>query len=130
MFLNELAYSQQKQFLGLAIELLRADGSIDNQEERYLRGLCGEMALSRSDAAENPQHEVAAVFAETVARRIVIVELFGLAFANYEFHPKEKEYIEAIGQKFDVEPGIMQSCKELVQQYGELEQRIASVLRS
>ena len=130
MFLNELTYIQKKQFLGLATEILSVDGGIDSKEERYLRGLCGEMSLSRSDAAENPQHDITEIFVEPVARRIVIVELFGLAFANYEFHPKEKEYIETIGQKLAIEARIMESCKELVEEYGELEQRIAAVLHS
>lgn len=128
MFLNGLNYKQRKQFLGLAIEILSIDGDIDAEEESYLRGLCGEMALSRTDAVENPQHDIVDVFAESSERRIVIMELFGLAFSNNEFHPKQEGYIQDIVEKFSVGQSVVESCKELVQQYGKLEKRISAVI--
>ena len=128
MFLSHFNYEQRKQFLGLAIEILGIDGSIDAQEESSLRALCGEMSLSRNDGIQNPKENIASVFQTEPERRILLCELIGLAYANYEFDPTELQYIEQIAQAVDMDKHMVEQLYELVRQYGELEQKIASVV--
>ena len=118
MFLSSLSFEQRKVFLGLAKQILVADdGTIDSEEEAYLRSICNEMSLGLNDNNDFTIDNLKNIFKTNEEKKLVLVELFALAFSNGEYHKNQELFILSIIDTFDMDKIDLGNIEKLVKQF-------------
>ncbi len=131
MFLQNLNYKQKKIFLGMAKEILVADdGTIDEQEDNYLRAICSEMSLGVDDEVVIDHKDLKELFASEEETRLILVELIALAYSNGEYHQNEKKYILSIIDALKCKESILGEIEDIVKIYFETQRKIISFITS
>lgn len=124
MFLNNLSFQQRKVFLGLAKKMLEIDGGIDEEEENYLRSICKEMSLGLKDDVQFTIEELNDIYHTPEERKVILVELFALAFSNGEYHELEEKLILSIIDTFDMEKADLKNIEKLIEQFFSTQKEI------
>ena len=99
MFIKNLDGAQIGAFIGLARQVIRADGVLAPEEV----GLLETIAQTAGFSGEPPAGTVAQLASAFTTRRAkasALLELMGLGFADGEYHPAEKDLIREIAQAF------------------------------
>jgi uncharacterized tellurite resistance protein B-like protein len=116
MFLHALEPAEVHAFLGIAKHLIDADGRRDDAELRMLRFAEAETGVGAADVPScAPSASVAQVVRTRRSRRAVLLELLGLAYADGEYHPHEREVIRAVSALFDVGDAELVKMEDWVQ---------------
>jgi len=121
MFLNQLQEDQKKAFLALALKLIQADGVTDPREEMIFLAMRQEMGLWRE--AKLPQgslEELALFFPDRKSRRITILELLGLVFADDRFQAQEQRLLRGLANLFEFSEEDATKMEKWVQRQIEL----------
>lgn len=106
MFVDRLNFQQQCVLLGLAESLVEADMKVHPSELSFLEVLRQQMAAG-IEPVLRPATPMAALFAERPAKVALMLELLGIALADGEFHPAEREICERVAKDIQlVEPSI------------------------
>lgn len=104
MFLNQLQEEQKKAFLALAIKMMMADGVTDPREENAILTMRQEMGLwAETRLPQGSIEELAAHFTEKKSRRIVILELLGLVYADERYQEQEQRLLRGLANLFEME---------------------------
>jgi uncharacterized tellurite resistance protein B-like protein len=95
MFIDKLDAKQQGALLGLAAQLIAADGNIAKEESILLNVLRTQMfdGVTPYQASIN---DLPRIFQSTSARVALLLELIGIAHADAEYHITEKDIISRI----------------------------------
>lgn len=92
MFIQNLNTKQQKVFLALANDLIKADGILEQKELDLLAVLKAQM----ENGIEADGYELAAlatIFDSRKAKYSVMLELIGLGHADEDFDPAEQKFV-------------------------------------
>lgn len=114
MYLAELSIEGQNAFLNLAVALIKADGKVSQEEicalNMYKAELVNMKDISEynSEIIENDINFIAQL--DLVMRKKVYFELVSLAFSDSDYSDKEKNLINNIILKWNLDPSI---CKEI-----------------
>ncbi len=103
MFLRQLSDDERAAFDTLAHRLVASDGGLARQEEELLSQIRFELGFSQERPVDDRDVDaLAEVFAEARSRRIVLLELLGIAHVDHEFHAAEGELVRRLAKKFSV----------------------------
>lgn len=103
MFLNDLTENEKQAFVGLAKQLVMADGMLNKEEEVLLAQMLNEMQLPENTSAESTEiSELAHAFTSQKSKTICIIELVALGYANMEYHTLEKDFINNLAEHFNI----------------------------
>lgn len=129
MFLNLLNQKEKDNFLKLAVAAIKADGVIEDAEIQTLSAYAHEMQIPVCNTDDPVDVEVIvgefAANSTSKVKRIVLVELLALVFADGDYSAEEKGLVQQIANAFnfnadlvdhvvDLEKSYMASCSSLV----------------
>ena len=97
MFLENMSGGEKSAFLGLAQELVRADGVLSSKEEELLASLT---AMAGLQAAEGTLEDLAGTFQTRKAKVSALLELLGLALVDGEYRTATRAVVAGIAKAF------------------------------
>lgn len=128
MFLDQLNSKEQEAFLSLSVHAAKANGVVEEEEKDMIEEYCREMGISFFDA-ENviPIEKVVESYAdsEIQCRKIVLLEILGLVYADGTYDVKEKEFIRNFAQNICLDPETVKKQTELIVKYLALVKEMA-----
>lgn len=121
MFLNQLRPSEKLAFLQLAHQVINADGARAEVETRLLEAMGHEMNFAFDSEELNAAFEIAvARFQTPVSRRIALMELLSLSYADREFAESERALINRLAQSFGVDAAELARLEDWVRRMMDL----------
>lgn len=121
MFLNLLNSKEKENFLKLAVAEIKADGVIEETEMQTLSTYANEMQIPVCNT-DDPV-DVDAVVSEfslnstAQVKRIVLVELLALAFADGDYSSEEKGLVQQIASAFNFNDDFIDNVVDLEKSY-------------
>ena len=107
MFLNILSKEERKHFLNLAFHLMQRDGESKEEELSIYEAFVHECELNGYQALTSEKHIAQSITQlaakEPSARRAVLIELFGIMFADHEACDAERDFMNRVVESFDME---------------------------
>lgn len=105
MYLNYLEEKEKVAFLKLAYALARTDGNFCANEKIVITSYCNEMGIDNVgiDLREISIDAISEEFNSSQSKRVVILELISILKADGEFHDSEKQFIDTLIKKFDID---------------------------
>lgn len=104
MFLNQLLEEQKLAFLALCLKLIRSDGVSDPREERSFLAMRQEMGLwQQARLPQGSVEDLARCFTDRQSRRIVMLELLGLVYADGRFSDTERQLLRGLARLFAID---------------------------
>ena len=101
MWLADLTAAQRKTLLGLAHNVVVSDGLLDPNEEGMLAEFRREMSLTDHDLPGYLELDgIEAVFADDRSRRIAILNLLRLSYADGAFEIEEECLLKQVSDRF------------------------------
>ena len=97
MFLENMSGGEKSAFLGLAQELVRADGVLSSKEEELLASLA---AMAGHQAAKGTLEDLAGTFQTRKAKVSALLELLGLARVDGEYQTATRAVVAGIAKAF------------------------------
>ena len=97
MFLRELSFQEKSMFLDLCIHVAQADNELAAAEKAMISEYCVEMQIPAIEVLETkPFRTVADYFslADERVKKIVVLEILGLAYSDGKYVPEEVEMIK------------------------------------
>ena len=106
MFLNRLKLSEKESFLMLAHHIAHADGSFSGEESLIIEKYCMEMQMDDINYQESDfnLHDVLSKFEVESHKKIALLELMALVYADGRLATQEETLIAAIIDYFDLNP--------------------------
>ena len=98
MFLENMTGGEKSAFLGLAQELVRADGVLSSKEDELLASLTA--MAGHQQAAEGTLEDLAGTFQTRKAKVSALLELLGLALVDGEYHTATRAVVAGIAKAF------------------------------
>ncbi len=133
MYLGLLDEEEKALYLELAIHMAMADEKLEKEEKTLLGSYCWEMGLPfREDY--KVQHSLDEVISQLnqkcteKERKIVYIELAGLAMADNDYADSEKSLMEKIRKGLDISEKTADSIFNSVIELKELYNRLADIL--
>ena len=114
MFLNELDFVEKEAFISLALHAAETNGTVADEEYQMIEDYCKEMDIAFFDARNiKALDEIVKTYAESSerCRKIVVLEIIGLMFADGGYDDKEKAFVENLANWLGVSP----SDKKLIE---------------
>lgn len=129
MFLNMLDTEEKRAFTLLAERLIEADGIVVGREMAALAALKAEMG--NDEAADNSMsiEELAYVFKDRRSRIAAMLELFGLAHSDSNFHMTELSLIASVAYFMGFDDNEIDKLEAWVQDYVGLVRRALAIMR-
>ncbi len=97
MFLYNLTANEQSAFLGLAQNIIQADGILAPQEEQLFEYLTKATGQS---PAEGTVESLASVFQNRRAKASALLELMGLGLSDSQYNPAERALVAKVAKAF------------------------------
>ena len=104
MFLNRLSEEEKKSFLQLAHYIARSDGNFTKEEKIIIDQYCIEMQIENIDFNEVrfDIYDVLGKFKSDKSKKIVLLEIMVLIYADDFFHENERKVLEKMIEVFDL----------------------------
>jgi len=104
MFLNRLSPIEKKAFLELAHYIARSDGDFAEEEQAIIDKYCLEMQIENIDFDESKFdiYDVLGKFKSNKSKKIVLLEIMALIYADDFFHENERKVLEKMLEVFDL----------------------------
>ncbi|RUM43805.1 MAG: TerB family tellurite resistance protein [Hydrogenimonas sp.] len=104
MFLLKLNKNEKKAFLQLAHYVARVDGNFGDEEKVVMQTYAYEMGIEDEGFKENEFNldRTLESFETDEAKKIVLIEIMALIYADNKVDEKEEEIIENICKKFTI----------------------------
>jgi len=113
MYLNYLEKNEKLAFLKIAHIVALSDGEFCENEKVIIGSYCNEMEMN--DIEFNIQDESLDVlsdeFTTQQSKKIVILELMSIIYANGEFKKSEQKIINQLTKKFDIDNKYVDDVK-------------------
>lgn len=101
MWLADLSVKQRETLLGLAHNVVVSDGLLDPNEEGMLAEFRREMSLSEHGVPDYQELDgIESVFADSRSRRVVILNLLRLSYADGAFEIEEECVLKQVSDRF------------------------------
>ena len=121
MYLSLLSTEEKHLFLKIAYTLSHADGVYSDEEQMAINEYCKEMNISFDDNITiEPLDRILDdldIATDHRNKKIIIFELIGLALAEGDYSESEKDYINAIEKRLDVDHKFSECCEEELRKY-------------
>lgn len=112
----------------MSVHAAKANGVVEEEEKDMIEEYCREMGISFFDA-ENviPIEKVVEIYAvsEIQCKKIALLEILGLVYADGTYDAKEKDFIRDFAQKICLDPETVEKQTELVVKYLALVKEMA-----
>lgn len=114
MFLNRLDEDEKSAFLELAHHVARSDAEFSSEELTVITRYCMEMQIDDIDYEDDQfdLEQVLSRFGSSSHRNIVLLELTALVYADQRLAPQEKQLLDKIVDRFDMNPHLSIIFKE------------------
>ncbi|MDQ7002631.1 MAG: TerB family tellurite resistance protein [Ghiorsea sp.] len=108
MFLNRLNTTEKEAFLKLAHHLARSDSDFSATQQEIIQGYCLEMQVEDIDFDVDTFdiYHVLAVFTSARSRKVVLLEIMALIYADDFMHEEERKVLETLSECFDLSPHL------------------------
>ena len=120
MFLGRLEPVEKEAFICLTVKAAEANGYVDDNEYVMLEEYCKEMGIAFFDARNlNSMEEVEKVFsqAENQNKKIAILEIIGLMYADGDYDEKEKSFVNSFAEAIGISEECVKSLEENLVKY-------------
>ena len=109
MFLNRLKTAEKEAFLALAHHIAHVDGDFSSEEELMIAKYCMEMQMDdiNYQEADFNLHDVLSKFEVESHKKIALLELMALVYADGRLATQEETLIAAIIEYFDLNPMLV-----------------------
>ena len=128
MYLKLLNEEQKELFLDLALIIAQADGVYAESEVNTIQEYCYEMNIPLDRTTPkftlNQLVEVMANSTNETEKRIIVFEALGLAMVDEIFDEAEAKIIELVSLYFCMENDYIFQCKEIINEYIRLQNKI------
>lgn len=131
MFLNCLNNKQKSLFIELAIKAAESNGIVELEEKNMLKSFAVEMNIK---PVYHTDHDLESIIDEIKdissekELRIILFEILGIMMADSVVDEEEKNFIEKIVKKFDVDVSIVEIMMNLLHDYVKIYQEILQVV--
>lgn len=104
MFLNRLNETEKKAFLELAHYVARSDGDFMDVQKEIIKKYCMEMQIDdiKFDEEKFDIYETLSKIKNRRSRKIVILEIMALIYADNYLHEEERKVLEKMFEEFDL----------------------------
>ena len=123
MFLNMLDVDEKRAFIMLAERLIEADGIVVGREAAALASLKAEMGISHGSDPSLSIEELAYTFTNRSSRTAALLELFGLAYSDANFHMTELSLIASVAYFMGFEQDELEVMERWVKEHVALVRR-------
>lgn len=121
MFLNLLNSKEKENFLKLAVAAIKADGVVEEAEMQTLSTYANEMQLPVCNTDDPVDVDVVinefASNSATQVKRIVLVELLALAFADGDYSAEERGLVQQLATAFNFDIALIEQVVDLEKSY-------------
>ena len=128
MYLEFLKDKEKELCVDLAINLAFMDGDFSQKERLLVEGYCKDAGFEYDFTKELPllQDIIECLVTESdiTERKIIVFEMVRLAIVDNVFHDNEKNLIDDLAAKFELEDSYVESCREILEAYVDLEERM------
>ncbi|MDY4819361.1 MAG: TerB family tellurite resistance protein [Bacilli bacterium] len=132
MYLSKLSKEQKKLFLELCTSLSIIDRDFKEEEKNLIDQLCEEMRIKpkyeSSMNVEKAINEIAAI-SNPVEKKMILVELLGIAIADKKIASEEKEFMKNLCAAFKLKEKELDEAITLVNELSDTYSKFASFLR-
>ena len=126
MYLRRLSQPAKEVFIDIAKYLCNADGIVDKREEKLLAAYGEELQMTIS--LDAPQKSLEALATNRIQKRIVVLELMGLALVDGTYADEEKAFFKLLGEKLDLRPTFTERCEASIREYMAVQKEIDEVI--
>ena len=130
MFLNQIKTDIKYLFLDLCRQMSLVDEVLHHEEKAIMKAYCREMDVPEDYLDENEDIALDDILqrltekADEPEKKIILLELLGLAKIDGIFDNNEKSLLNYIDDKFRVEPKAVKELEDLLDEYYEVYQRL------
>ncbi len=120
MFLNELTGEEKVMFLDMASYVSKANGFVDETEEKVISQYCLEMGLEPYDASKiHSLEEIKSYIsnASDASKRIFVLELLGLGYIDGSFDNLEDSMMNDFASSIGLTKEVYEMLKRDVEEY-------------
>ncbi|WP_102401046.1 hypothetical protein [Haloimpatiens massiliensis] len=132
MFLHLLTTEEQKNFLELANVLINCDNYLSNEELQLMNTYRYEMRISEDEyLIQNTQlEEILNALASTSIKnkKVILIELIALSLSDNDGNSLEKELIDKVANKFEIDEIVIKQSIEWVQEMTKLSKKVEDIL--
>lgn len=130
MFLSELSSLEKRAFYSLALELIRSDGKIMEDEEILLSQFADEMSLDQISVSLIEQEQAFRVFdnSDLSVKKKVFLELFALAMSDEELEKEEIALLDRFSEHIHLSAQETDQIKKCVFRLTEVYRDIAQAV--
>ncbi len=119
MFIDKLNSEQQGVLLSIAAQLIKADGNISSQETMLLNAFRTQMQTDVKPVSVS-MSDLPGIFTSTSTKAAFLLELLGLAHADADYHPTEKDFISNIAAALSISEAVLADMESWVSRQFEL----------
>ena len=123
MFLDRLNDNEKVMFLDLAVYVAQCNGVVDVQEKNMLLQYCHEMGIAFYDVSKlHLFDDVKTCFSKSSEsiKRIVVLEILGLCYADGEFDNIEKSFVYGFANSIGVNDNVYQDLSRDIREYSAI----------
>ncbi len=130
MFLNQIKTDIKYLFLDLCQQMSLVDEVLHHEEKAIMKAYCREMDVPEDYLDEDEEIALDDILqrltekADESEKKIILLELLGLAKIDGTFDNNEKSLLNYIADKFRVEPKAVKELEDLLDEYYEVYQRL------
>ena len=129
MFLAMLNDKEKEIFLGLAYNLVVADGIYSIEEKTVMKEYCKEMQCTFDDSrkvssVDELLQELQSLNIDITKKKIYVFELIGLAMADGYYHENERTIIDQLRKKMSVGEEFAKQCEDEISKYFDFQSKI------
>ena len=120
MFLNQLSYQEKKMFLDLSIHIAKSNNELAAEEKALISSYCTEMQLPPIEVySTEPFETVTSYFAlaDIHVKKIVVLEIFGLAYVDGDFDNDEIKIIKKFSDDIGITDEIYSELHDAIKEY-------------
>ncbi len=132
MFLNQLSYQEKKMFLDLSIHVAKANNVLAAEEKALISGYCTEMQLPPIELYETEPLETVTDYFEMAddhIKKIVLLETFGLVYADGEFDREEDSMVKQFAENIGISNEDYDSLHNAIKEYYRVCSNLAEVIK-
>ncbi len=120
MFLGKLNQLEKEAFVSLAVHAAGANGVVENEEYQMIEEYCQEMGIAFFDARNIKTMESivsAFLYSEIQHKKIVVLELIGLMYADGDYDEEERSFVKDFTEKIGVSDNDMKKMEAVLLKY-------------
>jgi len=131
MFLHLLEKDEKTTFLAFAKYLAKVDDKVITEKERFmLHYMATEMGLDSEEVIGDSfsEEQTVLVFHRDIAKRVLILEGVGIAFASGEVEPQQKAFLDEFAKRLMLPADFVAKAQGIVEkQLGLMEEMNALI---